>query len=242
MMTYRGFHLRWTIPLSIASMTIWAASPSPFSALVVLSGLCLVVVAFTFPWDDWAVAQGVWDFPSDRVLYRVRHLPIEEVFFFVIQTIQVGALTAALAAYMPSTSHEDVRFDTQTLVSLSIVSCAWVGAWFVARRWRRVTVSVTYAWHLLFWFAPVIIMQWVFGWPILGPRTSIIVLASVSIGTILVLSDIWAVKRGIWFFDEKQITGLKAFGVLPWEEIAFFYVTSILVSQSTLLLLPSSAR
>lgn len=242
MMTYRGFHLRWTIPLSVACLTIWAASPSPYSALVVIAGLCLVVVAFTFPWDDWAVARGVWDFPSDRVLFRVRHLPIEEIFFFVIQTVQVGALTAALAAYMPSTSPSDVQFDTQTLVALALVFCVWAGTWCVMRRWRTSTISVTYAWHLLYWFVPVIVIQWVFGWPILGPRISIIAFASLSIGTILVLSDLWAVKRGIWFFDEKQITGHKAFGILPWEEIAFFYITSILVSQSTLLLLPAAAR
>lgn len=242
MMTYRGFHLRWTIPLSIASMTIWAVSASPFSALVVLAGLCVVVVAFTFPWDDWAVARGVWDFPSDRVVFRVRHLPIEEIFFFVIQTVQVGALTAALAVLMPTTSRDDVRFDAQTLFALTAVSVVWAGSWFMSRRWRASNVSVTYAWHLLFWFAPVIVMQWIFGWPILGPRVLIIIIASLSIGTILVLSDIWAVRRGIWYFDGKQITGQKAFGVLPWEEIAFFYLTSILVSQSTLLLLPSSAR
>jgi len=51
-----------------------------------------------------------------------------------------------------------------------------------------------------------------------------------------------AVRAGTWFFDEKQITGVKLGGILPWEEVAFFFLTSLLVAQSYLLLLPADLR
>jgi hypothetical protein len=35
---------------------------------------------------------------------------------------------------------------------------------------------------------------------------------------------------------------VKLGGVLPWEEIAFFFLTSLLVAQSYLLLLPGDLR
>ncbi|HLP28449.1 MAG TPA: lycopene cyclase domain-containing protein [Candidatus Didemnitutus sp.] len=242
MMTYRGFHLRWTIPLSIVCMIVWLASGSPTQALMTIFGLCVVVVAFTFPWDNWAVSKGIWDFPADRVLFRIRHLPIEEIFFFVVQTIQVGLLTAALSAYFPVVAADEADLRVASLIVLGGICTVWFGLWFSTRRWRHSNTAVTYAWHLLYWFLPIIAMQWTFGWPILAPRIVTMLAASLFVGTILVFSDLWAVRRGIWYFDERMITGHKAARVLPWEEIAFFYVTSILVSQSTLLLLSSSAR
>lgn len=44
-------------------------------------------------------------------------------------------------------------------------------------------------------------------------------------------------KRNL-VFDEKQITGWKIGGMMPWEEAAFFYITSFLVAQTFLILLP----
>ena len=40
----------------------------------------------------------------------------------------------------------------------------------------------------------------------------------------------------------RKVTGLRLAKVLPWEEAAFFFLTSLLVAQSYLLLLPENAR
>jgi lycopene cyclase domain-containing protein len=61
-------------------------------------------------------------------------------------------------------------------------------------------------------------------------------------GSYYTWTDVQAVKAGVWFFDEAQITGWKWRGILPWEEAAFFYLTSTLVAVSYLLLLPSALR
>jgi lycopene cyclase domain-containing protein len=56
------------------------------------------------------------------------------------------------------------------------------------------------------------------------------------------LADLAAVREGIWEFDEKQILGLKWRNRLPIEEILFFFVSSLLVAQSYVMLVPAAAR
>ena len=242
MTSYREFHLRWTIPLVAACAIFWIMCGQPLSTLIPIACLCLVVVAFTFPWDNWAVSRGIWDFPPDRVWFRIAFLPVEEIFFFVIQTVQVGLLTAAIAAWLPGQSAEQGDFSPLSVTLIVVTIAMWLFVGLVSRTWRSSRPHVTYAWHLFFWFGPIILLQWVFGWPILWPQLQVILLATFAIGSILTLSDLWAVRKGIWFFDKRQITGHKVANILPWEEVAFFYVTSVLVSQSTVLLLTSSAR
>jgi lycopene cyclase domain-containing protein len=53
---------------------VWFVVDGTPLTLAILAGLCSVVVIFTFPWDNWAVEQGIWDFPDDRLLFRVRRL------------------------------------------------------------------------------------------------------------------------------------------------------------------------
>jgi len=201
------------------------------------------VVLFTFPWDNWAVKRGVWDFPDDRIWFRVAALPIEEVSFFVIQTLQVGLVTSALIALYPTNSRQDVTFNNTALLLIGASMISWLMLGFASRAFRRSNPRFTYAWHLLYWFVPIIVIQWMFGWPVLLPRWYAIVFPAVVIGTLLTVADVWAVKRGIWFFDFSLVSSSRRlWNVLPWEEAAFFYCTSILVAQSTLLFLPLHAR
>jgi lycopene cyclase domain-containing protein len=106
---------------------------------------------------------------------------------------------------------------------------------------RKVGPRVNYAVHLA-WFLPVIYFQWVLAPPVFFHHAGLLALVTLAFGIYYTLADLAAVRAGTWFFDEKQITGLKLAGVLPWEEIAFFFLTSLLVAQSYLLLLPAELR
>lgn len=101
--------------------------------------------------------------------------------------------------------------------------------------------STTYLFHLLFWMVPVILIQWGIAWRIFLVNKRAVFLPPLLAGTYYSLSDLVAVNAGIWFFDENQITGLKV-GVLPIEEILFFFITALLVSQSVVMLLPARYR
>lgn len=238
--TYRGFHALWTLPVLAVLAALWYSLDGDHFTLAILAGLCIVVIAFTFPWDNWAVKQRIWDFPEDRLLFRIRSLPIEEISFFVIQTLQVAFLTASLCVVIPSAPLVAVEFTPTVLIALGGISITWVILGLSTRSWRRSRRSLRYAWHLGYWFGPVIVFQWVFGAGMLTPRLDVILIATVVVGTYLSIADVWAVRRGIWFFDHDQTTGHMLAKILPWEEVAFFYLTSLLVAQSTILLVPAA--
>lgn len=238
--TYRGFHYRWTLPVVGVLGIAWTLVDGDGSTPLLLTLLCIVVILFTFPWDNWAVEQGIWDFPDDRLLLRIRRLPVEEISFFVIQTLQVAFLTAILCRFIPAEPLRSVEFTGVVGLRIGAFVFLWAMIGWMSRRWRLQRRYLRYAWHLGFWFVPVIALQWLFGAGMLAPRLDVVLIATTVIGSYLSVADIWAVRRGIWFFDHGQTTGFMIAGILPWEEVAFFFVTSLLVAQSTILLIPAA--
>ncbi|MCX6935272.1 MAG: lycopene cyclase domain-containing protein, partial [Verrucomicrobia bacterium] len=108
--------------------------------------------------------------------------------------------------------------------------------------WPRREKRVHYAWHLFYWFVPVILIQWIVAGPMLIAYALHVLVPTLTIGTYLCLADWYAIGKGIWYFDKKQITGKLIGGVMPWEEAAFFYLSSLLVAQTFLILLPTALR
>ena len=95
--------------------------------------------------------------------------------------------------------------------------------------------------HLTVWTVPVIAGQWALGWRIF-PRNLAGIFWPPIIATLFFgVCDSVAVEQGIWSFDPKQIFGWHI-GPLPVEEVLFFFLTSLLVTQSLILLLPEGYR
>lgn len=240
-MTYWGFHAVFTLPLLLAG-AVWADLRAwGVAQWAVTAAILAVVMVFTSPWDNYAVARGIWGFDQRRIWKRVFWLPVEEYAFFVIQSLQVAFFTEGLLRRWPTKVSSLEPWPWLLPVGGAVLLVTWLIVGFLGRRigtesrWH-------YAWHLLFWFLPVIFGQWLVGAHIFWPRLAFILLPTLIIGTWLTWADYRAVRQGIWFFDEKQITGWKLAGVLPWEEIAFFYVTSLVIAQTWVLLLPEALR
>ena len=100
-------------------------------------------------------------------------------------------------------------------------------------------------WHyfvlLVGWAGPLIALQWVVGWRAFTSNLRAVLLPPLLATIFFTVCDSVAVRSGIWFFDGKQILGFKILG-LPFEEVLFFLLTSLLVTQSLILLLPVSYR
>lgn len=239
-MTYAQFHFLFNLPLLLI---LWyfggKEMPSELSYFILI--LLGMVVLFTSPWDNWAVKRGIWGFSKERFWFKIGYLPLEEYLFFLIETMEVIWLVEVLIhRSLPSALARAIEWnDPLFYIPCCALLVTWLSVWFKygnhSSRWN-------YAWHLLFWFLPVIFFQWILAWPIFLNHLSTIFWATAGIGTYLSLADWIAVRQGIWFFDEKQITGLKFSSILPWEEVAFFYLTSLLVAQSYVILLPAYLR
>lgn len=95
--------------------------------------------------------------------------------------------------------------------------------------------------HLVGWTAPILLGQWAIGWRIFRRNLAAVFGPAIIGAAFFGLVDSVAVRAGIWFFDPRQIVGWRL-GPLPVEEVLFFFLTSLLVSQSLVLFLPAKFR
>jgi lycopene cyclase domain-containing protein len=98
-MTYWGYHLVFTLPVIAVLAWFLRARIRPAHVVSWLA-LCAIVVAFTTPWDNYAVYLGIWGFGegvslgypfADLAATRawIGHIPFEEYSFFVIEATMV---------------------------------------------------------------------------------------------------------------------------------------------------------
>ena len=242
-MTYLRFHLIFNLPLLILLAALSCSIPWTEEEAGALALVLLAVMTFTTPWDNLAAKWGIWGFPREKYSLRLGYLPIEEYAFFLLQSVNVMLAVRALFRFFPDwQTGRETDIGTMNLVGLAVSVIPWA---FVALhlRWlrRQGGPRVNYAIHLA-WFLPVIYSQWVLAPALFFGHAALLAMVTVAFGVYYTLADLAAVRAGTWYFDEKQITGVKLGGILPWEEIAFFLLTSLLVAQSYLLLLPADLR
>jgi putative membrane protein len=242
-MTYLRFHLIFNLPVLILLAALNAPVPWTAGEGQALGLVLLAVVIFATPWDNLAVKWGFWGFPREKYSLRLGYLPVEEYAFFLLPSVAVMLAVRALFHFFPDwQTGQETGIGKGTLICLAASVIAWA---FVAiqLRWlrRKVGPRVNYAIHLC-WFLPVIYAQWILAPPLFLGHAGLLALLTAVFGVYYTLADLTAVRAGIWFFDEKQITGAKLGGILPWEEIAFFFLTPLLVAQSYLLFLPDDFR
>lgn len=85
-MTYARIHLLLLMPVLVG--VAWAARNTlRLRHVVFLVAFSFVVVGWTTPWDQSAVARGLWSFDPERVSgFWIGRLPVEELAFFLLQT------------------------------------------------------------------------------------------------------------------------------------------------------------
>src|SRR5262245_44140710 len=99
----------------------------------------------------------------------------------------------------------------------------------------------SYMIHLFGWAGPVILLQWLIAWKIFRRNELAITVPTLLAGTYFSAADYFAVRSRLWSFDPAKILGVKLGGI-PIEEILFFYVISLIVAQTFVMLLPKHLR
>jgi lycopene cyclase domain-containing protein len=240
--TYFRFHWIFNVPLLVGLIAIGWREPWTAGAIQAMGYVVLAAVLFTTPWDNDAARRGIWGFPREKFTLRLGYLPVEEYLFFVLQTLNVMFGLRALLHLFPAWQNHATSNPTLLIwLGLAASVLIWIVIGLQLRAWRRDgSTHLNYTLHLA-WFLPVISMQWIIGGKVFGSHAGLLALVTCAFGLYYTLADLVAVRANLWFFDENQISGHKI-GGLPWEEIAFFFLTSLLVAQSYLLLLPSGQR
>jgi len=202
----------------------------------------LLAVVYTTPWDNYLVATGVWYYNPELVTgIVIGYVPIEEYTFFVVETILAGLWWWFLARHFvltPSPSPEGrggfVPNKRLVYVSTCVLAFVWMIFtylfFFGATKWTYLSIT-------LFWALPAILPQLLFGADILWHYRWLVFWSIVIPGTYLSLMDIVALKETTWAISKTQTTGILFFGILPLEEVVFFFITNVLITFGMTLLL-----
>lgn len=237
-MTYFGFLLRFlVIPILVfLAITFWdnqrnKQTPGFHNGRAVWAGIAihvLLAVVYTTPWDNYLVATGVWYYnPSLVTGIVLGYVPIEEYTFFILETVLAGLWWWFLARRF-SPPHEGFK-PNKSLVYRS--TCLLIALWLIfTYLFFYGRTEWTYLSIILFWALPPIIIQTLFGADILWHYRKLVSWAIFVPGLYLSLMDIVALRNTTWSISPAQTTGILFFGILPLEEVVFFFVTNVLIS------------
>jgi len=213
------------VPVAILTILLGVRrrfQPFQVSGTVLLAGVALV---YTFPWDGQLIRLGIWDYGSTLV-GRLGVVPYEELLFIVAQTVLTGLWTTLIDTPDGSGS---VSWRPR------VVGVLAGGAIGVAGLALLSIPAGTYLGAILVWAAPVLALQWGFGWPVLLRRRRTVAIALLTPTAYLWIVDRLAIGLELWTFSATQTTGFAILG-LPIEEALFFLVTNAFLVQGLVLL------
>ena len=88
-MTYGSFLVLFVV-VPLAAM-LWCCGGALRRGWRAMAVLLVIVYVATTPWDNAAVAWGLWDFDPARIArIRLGWLPVEEYLFFGLQALLTG--------------------------------------------------------------------------------------------------------------------------------------------------------
>lgn len=205
---------------------------------IVLAHVVLALV-YTTPWDNYLVASGVWWYDPQLVTgITLGWVPIEEYTFFILQTLMTGLWALVLQrrlaqpakAFTPSAW---IRWaGSATLLLMGAASLAALLAGWLPGRYMSL---------ILIWAAVPVGVQVAFGGDILHARAGKLALTIVPPTLYLWAVDAFAIGSGTWTINPLQTTGIK-FGVLPIEEMLFFFVTNLIIGCGVQLMLAEESQ
>ncbi len=228
-LTYLEFHLVFTLPPLLALGWLAHRRDRAWLDRRTLSGLAIILVlavTYTTPWTNTLIPEGVWWYGEGAVLGTLWHTPIEEYFFFVIQT----TLTALWLFQFLEVRDLSLSLPRSHRLGglLAGLSIAFLGWYFLQG------TATYYLGAILLWAGPILAIQWTFGLTYLVWERRQVLLA-VSVPTLyLWVADWYAISVGIWSISDTHTIGVGLAG-LPLEEALFFLVTNVFVVQGLVL-------
>ncbi|KAJ4357251.1 uncharacterized protein N0V89_001826 [Didymosphaeria variabile] len=236
---YALVHVKYTIPPAILLTLFYRPL---FTRLDVYKVAFLVTIAVlsTIPWDSYLIQTGIWSYPSHVIVGpKLFDIPLEEVFFFVIQTYNSSLLYIILSR--PTFQPLYLRVERQSSQPLGPCNQQW--RWYKRLGQLVLAVTIGWGWHqvvdngvgtytglILIWAAPFLLLLWSLAYQfILGLPLSNTVLP-IALPTIyLWIVDTLALKRGTWVINSGTKYGLHLWDGLEIEEALFFLLTNTLI-------------
>ncbi|EMC97868.1 hypothetical protein BAUCODRAFT_66702 [Baudoinia panamericana UAMH 10762] len=230
---YALVHLIYTIPPAILLSIVYSPLCTRLDIYRIVFLLTIAVVS-TLPWDSYLVRARIWSYPETAVIgLTILDVPLEEVFFFFIQTFNTTLLYLILnkpilhSVYLVKEQKgrndkwKYIRLIGQVALGLTLKK----GVDYV-----RAGGNETYLGLILVWAVPFLLALWSLSYQFLVslPVTSTIL--PIALPTVyLWIVDTLALKRGTWVIGSGTKTGLTFWPGLEIEEALFFLLTNCLI-------------
>ena len=200
----------------------------------------ILAVTYTTPWDNYLVATGVWFYNPDLVTGIVfGYVPIEEYTFFVLETLLSGLWFWFLIRRISLPRKDFTPNKKIVYLSTGLLFFFWIIFTYIFFSGNK---PLTYLSITLFWALPPILLQFLYGADILWHHRKLVFWSIFVPGTYLSLMDIVALTDTTWSIAKDQTTGILFFGILPLEEVVFFFITNVLITFGMTLLLSDIGR
>ncbi|SPO37824.1 related to Bifunctional lycopene cyclase/phytoene synthase [Pseudozyma flocculosa] len=235
-LSYRVFHLQWTLPLCLL---LYLVSRPLLTRLDRAKLILLPAIAFvwTTPWDNLIVKNQAWFYRRHCIWFTVGYVPIEEYFFFVIQSIMTTLWCSLVTRwFLPNLytgTSSAARRSTPYRLSAAVVPAA---ALLVAGGvWMSRPFTGSYYMAMIVWWAaiPLGLLMWgTIDFVVrMGLRRGVLpFLLSVAAPSVyLWASDIYALRRGTWHINEHTSLNIFPIRDLPIEEMTFFVATNTIL-------------
>nr|POF14288.1 bifunctional lycopene cyclase/phytoene synthase [Quercus suber] len=231
----RILHLLYTIPPALALSLLYFPLSSKLDLYKVLF-LVSIAVLSTIPWDSYLIRTNIWSYPPSAVLgLTLFHIPLEEVFFFVVQTYNTSLLYLLLSkpilhsCYLvkeergtrTATTWRYIKIAGQLLLALTIKK---------ATDFIRAEGPLTYLGLILVWAVPFLLLLWSLAYQFLLSLPLTSTLVPIVLPTLyLWVVDTLALRRGTWVISAATKTGWEVWSGLEMEEAIFFLLTNMLI-------------
>ncbi|KDE03949.1 hypothetical protein MVLG_05583 [Microbotryum lychnidis-dioicae p1A1 Lamole] len=191
-----------------------------------------IAITATIPWDSYLIRNRIWSYPPSSCLGpTLASIPIEEVFFFFIQTYITSciyALCSKPVLHVLLLPRSTKAADRVTRIA-SIGMMAFLGVTAVAVDQLRRGGEWTYMALIVAWVSPFLALLW-------GVASSHIIalplyatLIPILLPTVyLWVCDALALQRGTWVIERGTKLGVAVYG-LEVEEAVFFLLTNVMV-------------
>lgn len=191
--------------------------------------LIFLAVTYTTPWDSYLIKEKIWTYAPGNVLFSIYRIPIEEYFFFVIQTI-IGCLFTAHLLRNSQNKYQ-ITIHPRRLGIFPLCVASLIGLFYMMTsfsEWQYFNLIVV-------WALPIILLQWFVAGDILLKFLKPLAIGVCSLTLYFWIADSVAIHNSIWSFPENSISGWTIARILPIEEALFFVVTNIMVVQGYIL-------
>ncbi|PNS19579.1 GPI mannosyltransferase 1 [Sphaceloma murrayae] len=228
---YAWVHLKFNIPPAILLTFLYRPLLTRLDVYRI-AFLVSIAVVYTTPWDSYLIRNAIWSYPRDVIIGpKLFAIPLEEVFFFVIQTYNTSLLYLILskAPFHPTYLRSEAKKDFLKV-------CKTAGQVVMALAMKRGIDMVkqnkegTYMGLILIWAIPIMFLLWVLAYQFILNLPLVNTVLPIALPTLyLWLVDTLALQRGTWVIESGTKLGIQVWPHLEIEEALFFLFTNILI-------------